>query len=107
MYDIYDQSSGALVLHALASSSPMRSALLLLEPCAFASMIDPARRVLALALLALVSSSPRARALSHDLTMATHFKHAHYITKWRIRHPIINVPHAHTHFYATVAIMPN
>ena len=24
-------------------------------------------------------------ALSHDLTMATHYEHAHYVTKWRIR----------------------
>ena len=39
--------------------------------------------------------SPRARTLSHDFTMATHSEHAHYITKWRIRHAQLSMRRTH------------
>ena len=39
--------------------------------------------------------APRARALSHDFTMATHSEHAHYITKWRIRHTQLSMHRTH------------
>ena len=80
---IHDLSSGALALHALASSSLMPSALPFLEPCAFIPLINPAEHYNSSAICA---RAFRARALSHDFTMATHSEHAHFITKWRIRY---------------------
>ena len=61
VYNIYDPARVVLALALLALE------LLALE-------------LLALELLALDSSWLRARALSHDFTMATHFERAQYIT---------------------------
>ena len=39
--------------------------------------------------------APRARALSHDFTMATHSEHTYYITKWRIRYTQLSMRRTH------------
>ena len=82
----------------------MPSALSLLESCAFISMIDPAEHCKLLRVLFCLCLALSARVLSHDFTMATHSEHAHYTTKWRIRHTQLSMRHTHPllHNYRSV-----